>query len=83
MIEYLISQALCYANYTLKIIHLSNLTNTFYDLFCHKYLSPDSHMKEYTSPNHLKSDLQNVQYAIVSAIQMSGILIPIVVLEIC
>ena len=30
---------------TLKIIHLSNLTHTFYDLFCHIYMSPNFHMK--------------------------------------
>ena len=28
--------------YMLKIIHMFNLTNTFYDLFCH--MSPDSHI---------------------------------------
>ena len=32
-------------NITLKIIYLSNLTNIFYDLFCHIYMSPNSHMK--------------------------------------
>ena len=33
------------SNYPLKIIHLFNLVNTFYDLFPHIYMSPDSHMK--------------------------------------
>ena len=41
----LISLALCYANYTRKVIYSFNLTNTFYDLFRHIHLSPDSHMK--------------------------------------
>ena len=28
-----------------RYIHSFNLTNTFYELFRHKYMSPDSHMK--------------------------------------
>ena len=44
--EYLISQALCYAKFTRKIIHLFNLTNTLYDLFRHINMSPDFHMKK-------------------------------------
>ena len=36
------------SNYPLKIIHSFNLVNTYYDLFRHIYMSPDSldsHMK--------------------------------------
>ena len=33
------------SNYPLKIIHSFNLTNTFYDLFRHINMSPDSHIK--------------------------------------
>ena len=43
---HLISKSLCCANYTRKIIHSFNLTNTFYDLLRHRYMSPDSHMKK-------------------------------------
>ena len=48
---------LCYVKlYTLKIIHLFNLTKTFYDIFRHIYMSPDSHMKILSLPPLSPSD---------------------------
>ena len=43
-----VNLALCLSNYPLKIICLSNLVNTFCDLFCRLFMSPNcpvSHMK--------------------------------------
>ena len=44
---------------TLKIIHLSNLTNTFYDLFRHICMSTNFHMKLTSVFFQSESTIQN------------------------